>query len=68
VVATRRNPGECGVHWEESRQRWFATVFVGYAVNGRRRKVKVSARTKIEAAACEAGYMGPSEGMGKAGG
>ena len=25
MVATRRNPGEGGLHWEESRQRWFAT-------------------------------------------
>ena len=29
VVATRRNPGDGGLHWEESRQRWFATVYVG---------------------------------------
>jgi integrase len=50
-VATRRNPGEGGLHWEESRQRWFATVYVGYAPNGKRRKVKVSARTKTEAKA-----------------
>jgi hypothetical protein len=50
-VTTRRNPGEGGLHWEESRQRWFATVYVGYAPNGRRRKIKVSARTKTEAKA-----------------
>jgi integrase len=50
-VATRRNPGEGGLHWEESRQRWFASVYVGYAPNGKRRKVKVSARTKTEAKA-----------------
>ena len=50
-MATRRNPGEGGLHWEESRQRWFATVYVGYAPNGKRRKVKVSARTKTEAKA-----------------
>jgi hypothetical protein len=50
-VTTRRNPGEGGLHWEESRQRWFATVYVGYAPNGKRRKVKVSARTKTEAKA-----------------
>jgi hypothetical protein len=50
-VTTRRNPGEGGLHWEESRQRWFATVFVGYAPNGKRRKVKVSARTRTEAKA-----------------
>jgi hypothetical protein len=50
-VTTRRNPGEGGLHWEESRQRWFATVYVGYSPNGKRRKVKVSARTKNEAKA-----------------
>jgi hypothetical protein len=50
-VTTRRNPGEGGLHWEESRQRWFATVYVGYAPNGKRRKIKVSARTKSEAKA-----------------
>jgi hypothetical protein len=50
-VATRRNAGEGGLHWEESRQRWFATVYVGYAPNGKRRKIKVSARTKTEAKA-----------------
>jgi len=47
----RRNPGEGGLHWEESRQRWFATVYVGYSPEGKRRKVKVSARTKTEAKA-----------------
>ena len=51
MVTTRRNPGEGGLHWEESRQRWFATVYVGYAPNGKRRKIKVSARTKTEAKA-----------------
>ena len=50
-MAARRNPGEGGLHWEESRQRWFATVYVGYSPDGKRRKVKVSARTKTEAKA-----------------
>ena len=50
-MTTRRNPGEGGLHWEESRQRWFATVYVGYAPYGKRRKIKVSARTKTEAKA-----------------
>jgi hypothetical protein len=39
------------MHWEESRQRWFATVFAGYSADGKRRKVKVSARTRTEAKA-----------------
>ena len=51
TVTTQRNPGEGGLHWEESRQRWFATVYVGYSPDGKRRKVKVSARTKTEAKA-----------------
>jgi len=50
-VATRRNPGEGGLHWEEARQRWFATVYSGYSPDGKRRKVKISARTKTEAKA-----------------
>jgi len=45
-VTTRRNPGEGGLHWEESRKRWFATVYLGYSPNGKRHKVKVGARTK----------------------
>jgi hypothetical protein len=40
-----------GLHWEESRRRWFATVYVGYSPAGKRRKVKVSARTKTAAKA-----------------
>jgi hypothetical protein len=50
-VATRRNPGEGGLHWEESRQRWFTAVYVGYSPTGKRRKIKASARTKTEAKA-----------------
>jgi integrase len=50
-VAQRRSQGEGGLHFEESRQRWFATVYVGYTPSGKRRKVKVSASTKTEAKA-----------------
>jgi hypothetical protein len=50
-VATRRNPGGGALHWEEFRHRWFATVYVGYSPSGKRRKIKVSARTKTEAKA-----------------
>jgi hypothetical protein len=42
------NPGEGGLHWEESRQLWFATVYIGCSPSGKRRKIKVSARTKTE--------------------
>ena len=50
-MADHRGRGEGGLHWEESRQRWFATVYVGYGPTGRRRKVKVSAKTKTAAKA-----------------
>ena len=50
-MAERRGHGEGGLHWEESRQRWVATVYLGYTPLGRRRKVKVSARTKTSAKA-----------------
>lgn len=50
-MVDRRGHGEGGLHWEESRQRWVATVYVGYSPSGRRRKVKVSATTKTAARA-----------------
>lgn len=41
-MAEQREHGEGGLHWEESRKRWIATVYVGYTTAGRRRKVKAS--------------------------
>lgn len=46
-----RGHGEGGLHWEEPRQRWFATIYIGYTPAGRRRKVKIAAKTKTEAKA-----------------
>lgn len=45
----RRSKGDGGLHWDERRQRWIATVTVGYAPNGKRLVRKASGRTKTEA-------------------
>jgi hypothetical protein len=34
---TRRARGEGGLHWDERRERWIATVTVGYDGRGKRR-------------------------------
>jgi hypothetical protein len=46
---TKRAPGEGGLHWDEERQRWIASVTIGY--NGRDKRVvrKASGRTKTKA-------------------
>lgn len=46
---TQRANGEGGLHWDESRQRWIATVTVGYDGRGKRIVRKASGRTKTEA-------------------
>ena len=48
-MTTRRERGEGGLHWSESRQRWIATVTVGFDVHGKRLTRRVSSRTKTEA-------------------
>ena len=45
----RRSRGDGGLHWDESRQRWIATVTVGYDARGKRVTRKASAKTKTEA-------------------
>ncbi len=50
-MATRRSRGEGGLAWNESRQRWIASVTVGYAANGKRIMRRASGRTKTEARA-----------------
>lgn len=45
----RRNRGDGGTYWDEARQRWIITVYVGFTPAGKRRKVRISARTKTEA-------------------
>ena len=47
-MTKRRSRGDGGLHWDESRQRWIATITVGY--DGRGYEVrKASGKTKTEA-------------------
>lgn len=50
-MTSRRNHGEGGLYWNERRQRWIATVDRGFTVDGKRRRLYVSGRTKTEAKA-----------------
>ena len=45
----RRGRGEGGLHWDERRQRWIATVTIGYDARGKRITRKASGKTKTEA-------------------
>jgi integrase len=48
-VTARRSRGDGGLHWDESRQRWIATVTLGYDARGKRITRKASGKTKSEA-------------------
>ena len=48
-MAARRGRGEGGLHWDEARQRWMASVTVGYTPAGKRIVRRGSGRTKTEA-------------------
>ena len=48
-MATRRSPGEGGVHWNETRKRWVATAQLGFRPNGKRLVRTATGRTKTEA-------------------
>jgi integrase len=48
-MTERRSKGDGGLHWDERRQRWIATVTVGYDGRGKRVVKKGSGRTKTEA-------------------
>lgn len=50
-MTKRRSRGEGGLHWDETRQRWLATVTVGYDGRGKRIVRRGSGRTKTEAKA-----------------
>ncbi|MGW3613761.1 site-specific integrase [Micromonospora sp. NPDC005163] len=50
-MTTRRARGEGGLHWDETRQRWIATITVGYTPAGKRIVRKGSGKTKTEARA-----------------
>jgi integrase len=45
----RRGRGEGGLHWDGHRQRWIATVTIGYDSRGKRITRKASGKTKTEA-------------------
>lgn len=48
-MTTRRSRGDGGLHWDESRQRWIATITIGYDGRGKRIVRKASGKTKTEA-------------------
>jgi integrase len=48
-MTKRRARGDGGLHWDESRQRWIATITVGYTPAGKRITRKASGKNKTEA-------------------
>lgn len=48
-MTKRRTRGDGGLHWDEARQRWIATITVGYTPAGKRIVRKASGKTKTEA-------------------
>ncbi|MER5997604.1 hypothetical protein ABT120_03450 [Nonomuraea angiospora] len=50
-MTERRSRGDGGLHWDEKRQRWIASVTVGYTPAGKRIVKKASGKTKTEARA-----------------
>jgi integrase len=48
-MAARRSRGDGGLHWDETRQRWIASVTVGYTPAGKRIVRRGSGRTKTAA-------------------
>jgi len=49
-MVTRRSRGEGGLYWNEARQRWMATVDLGFTPAGKRRRAYISAKTKTDKA------------------
>ncbi|MGW0802745.1 tyrosine-type recombinase/integrase [Nonomuraea sp. NPDC002799] len=48
-MTKRRSRGDGGLHWDEKRQRWIASLTVGYTPAGKRTVKKASGQTKTEA-------------------
>lgn len=48
-MPSRRSRGDGGLHWDKSRQRWVASVTIGYTPAGKRTVRKGSGKTKTEA-------------------
>ncbi|MGW4466095.1 site-specific integrase [Micromonospora sp. NPDC004704] len=50
-MSKRRSRGDGGLHWDEARQRWIASVTTGYTPAGKRIVRRGSGKTKTEAKA-----------------
>lgn len=50
-MTKRRGRGDGGLHWDDARQRWIASVTVGYTPAGKRTVRRGSGKTKTEAKA-----------------
>lgn len=48
-MTKRRSRGDGGLHWDDGRKRWIASVTTGYTPAGKRIVKKASGRTKTEA-------------------
>jgi hypothetical protein len=48
-MTVRRSRGEGGLHWDQSRQRWIATVSLGFDPRGKRITKKASGKTRTAA-------------------
>ncbi|WP_101789150.1 site-specific integrase [Nonomuraea indica] len=48
-MTKRRSRGDGGLHWDEARQRWIASLTVGYTPAGKRIVKKASGKTKTAA-------------------
>lgn len=48
-MTKRRSRGDGGLHWDDNRQRWIASVTVGYTPSGRRIVKRGSGKTKTAA-------------------
>ncbi|MEV4871605.1 site-specific integrase [Streptomyces syringium] len=48
-MTKRRSRGDGGLHWDDRRQRWIATVSLGYDPSGKRLVKRGSGKTKTEA-------------------
>ncbi|MET8160309.1 tyrosine-type recombinase/integrase [Sphaerisporangium sp. NPDC005289] len=48
-MTTRRSRGDGGLRWDEARQRWIATMTLGYTAAGKRIVKKATGKTKTEA-------------------
>ena len=48
-MTTRRARGDGGLHWDDKRQRWIASVTIGHDAQGKRITRKASGKTKTQA-------------------